>query len=605
MLKDRFNNSAAPRPLADLQVSRRAQVRAFQGMAGWGMTSQPSLRGKSCRGILWWGKTVFWGGVLALVAHLPVEAAEKLNFQYGLIQRSLRVSSLEHFAETGTAAEDLAFYFDLIGTTEAEKETFRQALRTSAEVDPILVSRFLYSGFGEEILAGLGDVVKTPAGLNGQRSLRSALILAATEPEGLTLLNFFRELPTDLTVDLARVREVQRVIDRIVQGTLSTIVQMKELSSEEAAANPDIDYSELPDLTEPGSYEVRQYRLNLNDPSRNRQFYADIYRPQTLPAGDIPVVVYSHGLGDSPAAYGLQGEHLASYGFVVAIPQHPGSDASQRQAFEAGLSDSIYLISDFVDRPADVSYVLDHLEVLNATDFDGRLALDRVGMGGHSFGGYTALALAGATLDFDYLAEQCSRPLRYLNVSLLLQCDALELPRQDYDFRDPRIVSVAVKNPVNSSVFGPRGLDNITIPVAVAAGSHDPATPAVFEQFITFPWFENASPRYLVLMEGQAHVDISALDVGVSQTIDSIQGLNLAPSAQLDQYTKAFNLAFYETYTARKPEYQIYLRASYADYLSQGQEFKIYLISEDSGSQLLIPLENNPLLPAPIRPGQS
>jgi len=566
-------------PLPDCKVALRLQSQSF-----WALVSG-------------WSKTALLGGALTLLAQLPVESADKISFQYGLLQRSLNVSSLENFAETGIPDSDLNYYFQLIGTTEAEKETFRQALQTPAEVDPILVSRFLYSDFGEEILDGLGNIVRTPAGLNSKLTLRAALILAAQQPDGLTLLNFFDQLPTNLTIDLAKVRELQRVISRIVEGTLSTIDQMKRLSAEEAAANPAINYAQLPDLTQPGRHEVQRYRLDLNDASRNRQFYVDIYRPQTLPPGDIPVMVYSHGLGDQPSSARVVAQHLASYGFVVATPQHPGSDASQLEAFQAGLSDRIYLISDFIDRPQDVTYLLDQLEVLNQEQFEGRLDLNSVGISGHSFGGYTALALAGATMDFDYLAEQCNRQFRYLNVSLLLQCDVLELPRIDYNFRDPRITSVTVKNPVNSSVFGPDGLANIDLPVAVVAGSHDPATPAVFEQFITFPWFSTPA-KYLVLMEGQAHVDISDLDVGVSQTIDSIQGLNLAPSDQLDQYSKALNLAFHQTYTADKLEYQIYLRPNYAAYLSEANDFKIYLVSEVSENELLAPLNGNPLLPS-------
>lgn len=543
-----------------------------------------------------WGKTTLLGSTLALLAHTSVGAAEKLSFQYGLLQRSLDISSLESFAETGTPDEDLSYYFGLIGATETEKDTFRQALQTSADVDPLLVSRFLYSDFGEEILTGLGDIVTTPAGLNSKLSLRSALILAAQQPEGLTLLTFFEQLPTNLTLDLGKVRELQGIIEGIVDGTISTIDQIKRLSANEAAANPSVDYDQLPDLTRPGRYGVQQYRLSLNDADRNRQFYVDIYRPQTLPPGEIPVTVYSHGLGDIPGSAQVEAEHLASHGFVVATPQHPGSDTSQLEEFEAGLSNRIYLVSDFVDRPQDISYLLDQLEALNEEEFEGRLDLNHVGVSGHSFGGYTALALAGAIFDFDYLAKQCNRPFRYLNVSLLLQCDALKLPRLDYDFRDPRITSVAVKNPVNSSVFGPEGLGKIELPVLVAAGSHDPATPAVFEQFNTFPWFLTR-PKYLVLMEGQAHVDISDLDVGVSQTIGSIQGLNLAPSDQLDQYAKALSLAFFQTYAARKPEYQIYLRPRYAAFLSENNEFKIHMISEVSEGELLAPLDNNPLLP--------
>ena len=96
-----------------------------------------------------WGKTALLGSTLALLAHTSVGAAEKLSFQYGLLQRSLDISSLESFAETGTPDEDLRYYFGLIGATETEKDTFRQALQTSADVDPLLVSRFLYSDFGE------------------------------------------------------------------------------------------------------------------------------------------------------------------------------------------------------------------------------------------------------------------------------------------------------------------------------------------------------------------------------------------------------------------------------------------------------------------------
>jgi len=580
--------------ITSLRLATPGQGRLSHRCPGSDATSR-GLFGSALNPIRRWGKSVFLGGVFALMAGFSASAAEKLSFQYGLLQRSIEVSSLQSFAETGNPGEDLDYYFRLIGTTEAEKEVFRQALQTPAGVDPRLVSRFLYSEFGEEILENLGGVVKTPAGLNSKLSLRSALILASQQPEGLTLLNFFEELPTNLTIDLGEVQRLQQATERVVQGTLSTIEQMKTVAAAEATENSPLDYSELPDLTEPGPYDVVRYRLDLEDESRNRQFYVDFYRPRTLPSGDIPVIVYSHGLGDDPTSFAAQAEHLAAYGFVVAVPQHPGSDASQLEAFQAGLSDRIYLVSDFVDRPADVSYVLDYLTERNGAEFAGRLDLDSVGVGGHSFGGYTALALAGATLNFDYLAQQCDQQYQFFNISLLLQCDVLQLPRQDYDFRDPRITAVAVKNPVNSAVFGSEGLNNVDVPILVAAGSHDPATPAVFEQFRTFPLIET-EPKYLVLMEGQAHVDISDLDAGISQTLDSIEGLDLAPSDLLEQYSKALNLAFYETYTARKPEYQVYLRPGYADYLSQAQQFKIYLVSEVSEDELLHPLEDNPLM---------
>jgi predicted dienelactone hydrolase len=546
--------------------------------------------------------SLFLGAALSVLAALPTPAADKVFFKYGPILRSLEIDSIEAFATDGTVAEDLAFYFRIANIDEAEQVAFREALQTSAPIDPLLLDRFLYTDFGEEILTGIGNMVQTRGGLNGMSSLRAALILAAMEPDGLTLLNLFRQLPTDLQIDLNTAQELQQTIERIVDGTKTSIADIKELSAEEIAREPVVEYDQLPDLRQPGSYGVEQYRIELNDTNRNRQFYVDIYQPRRWPAGKTPVVIFSHGLGDAPAAAQEEAAHLASYGFVVAAPQHPGSDSVQKDAFIAGTSKELYQINDFLDRPRDVSFLLDELERRNATDFEGRLNLTQVGIGGHSFGGYTALALAGATIDFDYLATACNRRFRYLNVSLLLQCDALKLPREAYNFRDPRITAVIIKNPVNSSVFGPQGLAQVDIPVLVASGSHDPATPAVFEQFQTFPWF-TVQPRYLVLMEGQAHIDISDLDVGLAQMLNSIEGLTLAPSEQLTEYAKALSVAFYETFVARKPDYQLYMRSAYADYLSQNQDFKIYMISEGSAEDLGRPIEADPLLPeAPSQP---
>src|ERR1035437_4767102 len=40
----------------------------------------------------------------------------------------------------------------------------------------------------------------------------------------------------------------------------------------------------------------------------------------------VPVIVFSHGLGASRATYEEYGTHWASYGYVVAFPQHHGTD---------------------------------------------------------------------------------------------------------------------------------------------------------------------------------------------------------------------------------------------------------------------------------------
>ena len=531
---------------------------------------------------------------LAALATLPAKAADKIFFQYGPALRSLEIESIETFATAGTVPEDLAFYFRIMGVTEAEKATFREVLQTPAEIDPDLLARLLYTGFGEEILTGLGNIIRTRSGQNGQFSLRAALILASQDPDGLTLLNVFRQLPTDLQINFADINDLKQAVEWLETATNTSIENMRQLAAAEIAQASVVTYDSLPDLRQSGRYGTQRYRIELTDSGRDRQFYVEIFQPQRWRPGKTPVLLFSHGLGASPQASQEEALHLASYGFLVASIQHPGSDQLQQNAFKAGLTNQIYHISEFLDRPLDVSFLLDHLEGINQEEFDGRLDLENVGMAGHSFGGDTALAVARATIGFDHLDDICSRPFKYLNIALLLQCDALKLPQRVHSFRDSRITSIAVKNPVNSSIFGPEGLANVEVPVLIAAGSLDPATPVVFEQFQTFPWF-TVTPRYLVLMEGQAHVDISELDVGISQILGSINGLTIATDEELEQYVKALSVAFFETYAGRKPDYQLYLRSAYARYLSRGQRFKIFMVSEGSGEQLVEPIEGRPL----------
>ena len=268
------------------------------------------------------------------------------------------------------------------------------------------------------------------------------------------------------------------------------------------------------------------------------------------------------------------------------MPQHPGSDTRQAEAFIEGYSFQTFRISDFINRPLDISYTLDELERRNQGQFQGRLDLNNVGVMGHSFGGYGVLAVAGATLDFDNLAEFCAIDIGKLNTALLLQCRALRLEQKDYNFRDQRVTSVFALNPVNAAIFGTKGLGKITIPTFIAAGSYDPATPFAFEQAVSYPRIVNAPSKYLQLQEGQAHVDFSQLDGGITDLLETTEKINLPSPELLDDYTNSMMLAFFQTYTVNNSQFQVYLSSAYVDYLSEGQEFKSYLITDTSSEAL-------------------
>lgn len=490
----------------------------------------------------------------------------------------MRVESLEKFAKDGTVNQNLGFYLNLARVNEQQKAEFRRALTTPVKVDPVLLSRILNTDEAERLLNYFGSVINIRGGSNGKFLLRGALIKSAMEEDGLTLLNVLRNLAVDIQINIPRILNYSEQINLVVNGSDLFVDEVARLGEKEAELSEPVDFSKLTDIRQLGSFSVTNSRLNLLDSTRNRELYVEIFQPAELKGENIPVVIFSHGLSSRPEDFSRWATHLASYGYVVVLPQHPGSDTQQTEDFLAGFSRQIFRLNEFIDRPLDITFVLNELTRLNNQQFGGKLNLESVGVGGHSFGGYTALAVAGAKINFQQLERSCNLEIGNLNTALLLQCRALQLPRKDYNFRDERVKAVFTINPVNASIFGIDGLNNIDIPLFVAAGSYDPATPFVFEQARTFPFLTDQNV-YLQLQEGQAHVDFSQLDAGITDLIETVGNLTLPSPYLLDEYTNSMTLAFFQVHLRNEEDYRVFLQSSYAQYLSQGQDFKTFLIT--------------------------
>ena len=535
-----------------------------------------------------WLQSIALGAITVASIAMPVKAQKTLFFVFPPLKESLKVESLETFAEDGTVNQDLGFYLKLAKADEEARLKFREALNATSPVDPRLVARFFNSELGAAILDLAGNFIQIEGGRNGKLALRGALITAAFDEEGLSLINFFRQLPTNIQFDLPKMLELSKLGKIAVKATkVFSEEVIPNLSAAEAAEEEPVDFANLPDLRQRGNYGVEKKRWLLTDRERDfRKFYVDIYKPQQWREEKTPVIIISHGLSSKPEHFEEDAQHLASHGYVVAVPQHIGSDEQHLQAFLKGTSRQVFLIDEFINRPLDISYVIDKLELRNLEQFDGQLALDKVGVFGHSFGGYTALAVAGATIDFDNLEQECAALITRINTALRLQCRALKLERKDYNFRDERVVAVLAHNPVNRSIFGPEGMGQIQIPVLMGAGSYDPATPFVFEQLRSFIWL-NSPNKYLMMQEGQAHVDVSAMDGGMSEVIESVEEISVPETQLLDDYSNATTLAFFEVYVANNEDFLPFMQSSYLQYLSEGQEFKTYLISRDSSEKLL------------------
>ena len=153
--------------------------------------------------------------------------------------------------------------------------------------------------------------------------------------------------------------------------------------------------------------------------------------------GPYPLVIFSHGAGGFRYQSVFFTEHLASYGFVVIAADHPGSTTRDflsnagdfRAALEMILGGSSgfarllahmerkanfgqNMSTSFALRPLDMLREIDFAETLTAAGgaLAGMIDTDRVAVTGHSFGGYTAMAVGGARLDFGALDQWCRQP---------------------------------------------------------------------------------------------------------------------------------------------------------------------------------------------------
>ncbi len=513
-----------------------------------------------------WLSAIFTGVILVVVS--SAQAAERVEFGINPIKLGVSVKEVETYGKEKRAGKELDSFLKLM--QEDDRTYIHQLLTVRSEFTALQISQLLNSAMGEKILTYLGDLVplisRDAAGeihkANGAKAIRTGLVLAAGDPDGLSLVNFLRKYPNStIHLDVEKGFEITNKIEKLGKETKSMVSGVKELSTALAQAEPKIDLKKLADLTVAGKYRVKLQTEVLKDSKRNRRFVADFYLPQGVPEA-APVVVLSHGLSSDRQHFAVVARHLASYGFVAVTIEHPGSNLAKLQNLLKGLTTEVFDVSEFIDRPKDVSYVLDDL----AQRFPGLVNAQQAGVIGHSFGGYTALALAGATIDFDYLTKGCSQGVDSANVSLLLQCEALKLPRQPYNFRDDRIKFALAINPVNSTIFGPKGIAKIKIPVAVVAASDDTVASAIPEQVKPFSWM-TAPQRYLFVVEGVGHTtnvrSFTKIFVPDFDFFTPVKGAD-----PLKKYSHTFILALLQTHLNNQMAYRPYLQTEYVNAIS-------------------------------------
>jgi predicted dienelactone hydrolase len=209
--------------------------------------------------------------------------------------------------------------------------------------------------------------------------------------------------------------------------------------------------------------------------------------------GPYPLVILSPGFALGGSSYAWLAEHLATYGFVVIAPEH-------QERLNPGA-----IWQAMIQRPPDVRTLLAVVDEQAgaAGAWEQLIDAQRVAVVGHSLGGYTALAAAGARIDSRGFQALCAAAWQAEDSHAWL-CDML-LPRLGDmaelagieplpaglwpawgETRVDAIVSLAG----DAYLFDQAGLAAITAPVLAIGGTSDSDTPY---QWGTQPTYDHVS----------------------------------------------------------------------------------------------------------------
>jgi predicted dienelactone hydrolase len=193
------------------------------------------------------------------------------------------------------------------------------------------------------------------------------------------------------------------------------------------------------------------------------------YAPITGQA--LPLIVISHGTGGGASSHYDTAIALADAGFVVVAPTHTG-DNYQDQSVQ-------FTWRNFIGRPIQVSQVVDYM--LNG--WGGHASLDpmRIGMFGHSAGGFTTLIVLGGIADPSLAALFCRDHAddwgcqRAKEKSAGTPADPNQKPPEWR--HDPRVRAAAIAAPALGHSFTKDGLAAVTEPVQLWRAENDNIAP--------------------------------------------------------------------------------------------------------------------------------
>ena len=527
---------------------------------------------------------LFSCSLLSTTFILPAVSADRLAFSYGVFgEFYISVADLEIFAEEGKITPSFAYYVDRLSKKDLAQ--LRDLLNRRFDVNQVTASIFLDLPIGKELIREIGLIIDSPQRVS-QPALRGAVILAAAKPEGLTILNVLRLYSTKkLKLNTKQITNAINEANKLLADTerIFTALENKAANQIETTNSTDIDT--LANLEELGGQKWRKESIVIK-PANYRQIEGAVYLPVDT-SKPAPLIVIAPGLNTDWQNFAYLAEHLASYGFGVATVNFPGSDAKRINAVLNGL-DVPPADNRWVEQPKVVTWLLNEIENKSKSDssWQGKLNLQRVGIVGQSLGGYTAMAVAGAKVDWKHLQRECVKLQNpgqiNLNPSLYLECQGATATSPATDLHDKRIVAAIAINPVANPVFSRRGMNQLDSSLMIVAGDKDLFAPALDEQIKPFSWLPDID-KYLVLVKNSTHFSfIGKEDSNKTELPSQIIGFEPAIARS---YLKVLSIAFFESNLAQQDKFKSYLTETYIKSISK-QPLPINLLRSLEPSQL-------------------
>lgn len=332
------------------------------------------------------------------------------------------------------------------------------------------------------------------------------------------------QMPDDAGVDIVEDEEQPDVFDALEIQDIAELPDVAEIAEEETVIPPP---KYPPDKW--GQYQVGAIEKQFFDTQQMRLLSTIIWYPAKVqgekkksylilmagnaynePAPDTsgapyPVVLFSHGFNGINFQSYTMSEYIASHGYIVAAPNHQGNTLYDFSASDETVAKTAEA------RPKDMLFVYKEVMKLSQTQGDmfyGLADPSKTAATGHSFGGWTAIMMAGGEVDVAYGQQQCAQ-----GTEADIFCPYINYwdpgTKLKLEEKIPGLKAAIFYTPGGVAGFTEEGMAKVYAPSMIFGGTLDDTTPLDVEIRPIFKMLPQ--PKIKMEIENAAHMSFTVI----------------------------------------------------------------------------------------------